>query len=233
MANENDQVIEDEVEEVSEETPSDEGVSNQETPGKSEIDVESLKADWEAKLQKTTDDLNKMKSTFQKREAELQAKYQQEQAELRRQLNETRLQGMDADQRKKYEEQMKMEELQRLQSEQSSLSAKLQEQAQILDAVQFFVQRGVPYDQLIVNQGYNTLTQSGWDWIDGELKRLRDAQTTAKPESPRKPAPSVVTDKASPSTGTTWAQLRKQYGSEENVYQMIEQGLLDPSILPK
>jgi Skp family chaperone for outer membrane proteins len=191
------------------------------------VDVEAIRRDYETKLAKSAEDLNRLKSSLQSREAQTA----KERDDLRRQMQEIRMQGMDATQRKEYEAQLQAEEFNSLQSQLEELNRKTQEQQQVFDAFQFFRQRGVPADSLPLNQGYDALVNSGWAWVDERLKN--PAQPQSKEPAPLKSAPSVVTDKSAPATGVSWGDLRAKYGSDENVYSLIEQGVLSPDILPK
>jgi hypothetical protein len=230
-----DQVTEEEeIESVDEEPTTLEGeVAAQATPAQPQVDVETLRQEYDLKLQAAQTDLNKLKSSLQKREADITKEYQQRQQLMEKQLHEARIANMDETQRKQYEANMQTEEYQNLQKQLKETEQKNQETAEVLNAMQFFLQKGVPADRLILNQGYNALTTSGWEYIEEEMTRLRQQVSNPKLQKPdRKTAPPVVTDKASPSKGTTWKELRAKYGSEEAVYQAIESGSLDPSILP-
>lgn len=217
-----------------EETLGEEGVEEQDdsTPESQQpTDAES----WKEAEKRWQTDLNNMKSSLQKREEDLRKEYKEKTDRLESQLRETRMQGMDENQRKQYEAQLVTEEYQTLQTRLQDSEAKNREMALILDAQQFFIAKGVPANKLVLNQGYDALVNSGWEVISTELEGYRNGQTNKTQTTQtktRKPAPKVVTDKSTPSTGTTWKELRARYGSEENVYSMIEQGMLDPKILP-
>lgn len=232
-----DQVTESvEVEDVAsdEATVQDGGVEQSSTPAQPASDVEKLRQEYDLKLRSAQDDLNKLKSSLQKREAEITREYQQRQQQLEKEVQNARLSSMDEASREKYLAELKTEEYNRLQQQLQEAQQRNEESSEILNAMQFFVGQGVPAERLVVNQGYNALTASGWAYINEELTRLRAAASTqtSKPEKQRKTAPGVVTDKATPSKGTTWSELRTKYGSDEAVYQAIENGSLDPSILP-
>jgi hypothetical protein len=221
---------------VPEGTPNPEAGVSQETPSQQPpMDADRVRAEYEQKLAQAQIDLNNVKSSLQKREAQVTREYQQKYDELQRQMREIRMQGMDENQRKQYEAQLQNEEYQTLQRRLEEMEQKTSEYQQMFDAQQFFMQKGVPSDKLILNQGYETLVQSGWDWVTERLKLLeQQASSPIKQEpAPLKQAPGVVTDKGTPVTGSTWAELRKQYGSDDNVYRLIEQGLLSPSVLPR
>jgi Skp family chaperone for outer membrane proteins len=223
-----------ELEGVSPETTNQQGGVPQGTPApQSPQDVERLRLEYETKLAQSQQDLNKLKSSLQSREAQVQKEWQTKYDELQRQMREVRMSGMDENQRKQYEVQLQQEEFNRLQEQLQEQTRKNQEYMAVLDAQTFFMNKGVPADKLILNQGYDALVQSGWDYVSAELERARSAQANP-PSSPQPPkqAPGVVTDKSTPTTGTTWAELRKLYGSDEAVYQLVEQGRLDPSVIP-
>jgi hypothetical protein len=196
-----------------------------------QVDVEKVKQEYEGKLSQAMQDLNNVKSSLQKRESQITREKDQQIEQLRKQMHEVRMSGMDDTQRKAYESQLINEEYEQTRQKLAEYERKTAEYQQMLDAQEFFLKKGVPADKIILNQGYETLVQSGWDWVTDELTRLRQPQQ--QQVAPLKTAPSVVTDKSTPSNGTTWAELRTLYGSDENVYRLIEQGQLDPSILPR
>jgi flagellar biosynthesis GTPase FlhF len=213
-------------------TPNPEAGVSQETPSQSpQVDVEKVKSEYEQKLAQMSQDLNQVKSSLQRREHEQRQNYEKQIAETQKQLREARMQGMDENQRKAYEAQMQQEEYQSLQSRLEEYERKTQEYEQMNGAQTFFMQKGVPANRLVLNQGYEALVQSGWDWVTEQLAAKAQPAQSTQP-SPLKTAPSVITDKSTPSTGTTWAELIAKYGSRENVYRMIEQYELPASVLP-
>jgi hypothetical protein len=219
--------------------PSDSGVSQQpaqpqvETPAPQSpaaVDVEKLIAKYEQ-------DIRQMKSSLQKREAQVNAEWQQRYNELQRQMHEVRMSRMTDEERKAYEAQLQSEEMRTLQEQLDALQNERNQFAQMMDGMAFFLQQGVPADKLVLNEGYDALVRSGWEYITTELNRLRQSASNPQPQpkpepAPLKPAPSVVTDKGTPGTGTTWAALRAQYGSDEAVYRAVEEGRLPPTIIP-
>jgi len=107
----------------------------------------------------------------------------------------------------------------------------------MLAANNYFLSNGVPANTLKNDDGYETLWNSGMDWITSEFERLRAAPVAppTPPVAPKTPpvAPPVDTGTGVPSGGPTWEDLKKKYGSEERVYELIEQRRLSPDILPK
>jgi hypothetical protein len=181
--------------------------------------------------------LNQLKSSLQKREAELTRQFNEREQKMAKELKAIRMQGMDEGQRKQYETQLANEEFQTLQAQLEEEKQKRQEMAQLVDAQNFFLSKGVPQNRLTLNQGYDALVNSGWQFIEDERQELQRLRQGGGPKEnqakQRKPAPSVVTDKGTPGNqGTTWAELRKKYGSDEAVYSLVEQGILDATIIP-
>lgn len=198
------------------------------------VDVEALKAEYEQKLARAAQDVNQVKSALQSREAAIQKQFAQEREALQKQMREIRMQGMDENQRKVYEASLAAEEVENMRQQLAETQRKNQEFAQMLDAQSFFIQQGVPANQLTFDNGYESLVNSGWGYLSQELQQLRKGQTPQSNQTaaPLKPAPSVVTDKAAPSVGPTWPELVAKYGSRENVYQLVESGNLSPTIIP-
>jgi hypothetical protein len=106
-----------------------------------------------------------------------------------------------------------------------------------LSAQSFFLEKGVPVKELKLTGSYDDLVTSGWNYITSELARvkaeLESKGTDKASEKKRKAAPEVDTSKNPTSGGSNWKSLIATYGSEENVYQLIEAGSLSPSILPE
>lgn len=211
------------------------GVATDATPTTPQtVDVDQLRADYEAKLARSQQDINQIKSSLQSREAALQVQWKQEREALRKQLREVQVRGMDENERKQYEASLATEEYQNVQQQLEEAQRKSQEFAATLDAQSFFLGQGVPLQKLVLDQGYDALVNSGWGAIAEELQTLRKGVKAPqkKQPAPLKPAPDVVVDKSAPSQGSNWSALTKKYGSRENVYQLIESGQLSPEILP-
>lgn len=213
------------------------GVAKPTTTSTQSVDVEALKAEYEQKLQRAQEDVNRVKSSLQSREAAIQKQAKEDKEQLQKQLREIRMQGMDENQRKQYEASLATEEVQNLQQRLAEAEARNQENAAVINAQQFFVAQGVPLNALKFDEGYDGLVSSGWGYLSQEITKLRqqlaDPSSIKKPVKSLKPAPDVVTDKATPRSGNaTWSDLRKKYGSDETIYQLVESGQLDPSILP-
>lgn len=199
-----------------------------------------IKAEYDKKLEKYEQDLNKMKSSLQSQSSQKDREWQAKYDELQEQLNQARMSKMTAEERKEYEQQLRDEELGKLQEQLESVQTERQTMAQILDAAQFFLNRGVPANKLVMNEGYDALARSGWDYIDAELAELRKQKGTGPtaPEQPANPAalheaPEVDTTKGPPSPGPTWAAYRAKGISDEDVYRNVESGRWPSSAIPQ
>lgn len=195
-----------------------------------EVDVDALKAKYEQ-------DISSLKSSLQKREAQVTKEWQDRYTGLERQLHETRMQSMTAEERERYERQLENEEFQSLQSKLAEIENEKALMANTVSAYGFFIQQGVPANLLNLSDGYDAVVNAGWQYLTKELADLRAAKSNPQPQkpvepAPLKPAPGVVTDKGTPGSGTTWAALRAQYGTDEAVYRAVEEGRLDPSVIP-
>lgn len=194
------------------------------------VDVEALKAKYEK-------DINSLKSTLQKQTATVEKEWQSRYNDLRQQMHEVRMSSMTEEDRAKYERQLENEEYQSLQSRLAELEQRDAQQAATVNAFQFFMQQGVPADKLNLAEGYDAVVNAGWQYLIEERNQLK-AQLANPPQpkpvepAPLKEAPSVVTDKGTPASGTTWAALRAQFGSDEAVYRAVEEGRLSASVIP-
>jgi Skp family chaperone for outer membrane proteins len=202
------------------------------------VDVEVIRAEYEQKLQRYEKDINAMKSSLQRREAQVEQEWRKRYNDLQSQLHQVRMQGMTEEERERYERQLESEEFQSLQSRLAELENEKAQQVATVNAFSFFINQGVPADKLNLSEGYDAVVSSGWQYLTEELARLRQAAANPQPQpakvepAPLKEAPKVVNDKGIPATGTTWAALRATYGSDEAVYRAVEEGRLSPSVIP-
>jgi hypothetical protein len=213
------------------ETPNPSGVTEKVTPNaQPPVDVDALK-------QKYEQDINRLRSSLQKQTAQVEKEWQSKYGNLQSQLHEIRMQGMTEEERAKYERQLESEEFQNLQSRLAELENEKAQQVATVNAFSFFTSQGVPAETLNLAEGYDAVVSAGWQYLTGELARLREAAANPQPVKPIEPAPlksapSVITDKGTPGGGTTWAALRAQYGSDEAVYRAVEEGRLPSSVIP-
>lgn len=207
------------------------------TPSTSPTDAEAQLAELKRQTIKYEADIRALKSSADKRLHDTEKTYQQQQAALRKELNAIRMASMDEDERKQYEASLAIEQQQEIAQELETTRRTAQEYQANLQAIQYFISQGVPADQLVIDQGYDVLFNSGMEWMSGEMKRLRTASPPASaPAQPGQslPTPPVVATASQgiPSTKPTWDDLRKKYGSDEQIYRLVEAGLLPGDMIP-
>jgi len=186
----------------------------------------------DAVRQKLEADINKMKSVFQKQLSDREKEWKKTEARLRQEAEEARISSMDEDQRKQYEAGATSRRMAEMEQQLAELSQAKQNTEAMFNAYNYFIAQGVPADQMVVDAGYEELWNSGMGYMTDELKRLK-AQGGKPVPVPEVKAPEVVTSTSTPAyTGTTWPELIKRFGSEEEVYSQIESGRLSPDILP-
>ncbi len=185
--------------------------------------------------QKLAKDINQVKSTLQRQIAEREKEFKTREKEFQRKLEELQKQGMDAETLKKYEAQLVETRAQEVEREKLAVEASQNEIKNTVAAMQYFVQKGVPVTELVLDQGYDALYASGMNWIFTKFDELQNqAATPPKKKVTRIDAPEVALEKGAPATtGPTWADLIKLYGSEEQVYTYVESGQLPSTIIPK
>jgi len=209
-------------------TPGSEEVSEEETPEETSVDAEALMARYER-------DLSQLKSSLQKRESKLTREWQEREAAYKRQLEELAVQNMDEDERKVYESKRAAREIEDLRARVREAEVQSEQAKASYAAIAFFMDKGVPLEELTIDDDYETLVQSGWDWIETELTRLRSSSKKPpkkKEELPKSEAPEVVTTTGAPPKKPGWDELTKKYGSMEEVFRLVEQGDLPPTIIP-
>lgn len=205
------------------------------TPDTKLKDADST-SELEAIRQKYETDISRMKSTFQRKEAEREKEFNRIQSQLDQEMERLRLASMDDDEREAYEQTSQYRKMQEMAERLEELESQNLEIESIAKAQAYFLANGVPASELVFDEGYEALWNSGMSYIMQEAKELREKLSKAPKSAPEKPpvnAPEVTTSTSTPAyTGTTWDELIKRYGSEEEVYRLIETQQLDPSILP-
>lgn len=185
---------------------------------------------------KLRDDINKMKSVFQKREAQMEKEFKTQQRKLEEQLETARVAGMDEDARKAYEATRGNKKVGELEEELSKLRSEKESAENYRNAIDQFLEAGVPKSALADTGDLNELVNSGWNWMikhQRELKEELEKLKTPKSAQPLPVPPKVDTLKAGGSTTKpTWADLEKTYGSRERVYELVEARRLSPDIIP-
>lgn len=180
-------------------------------------------------------DLNQLKSTLQRREAQLTKEAKEREAALLKQLEETKLQGMDDEARKAYEATRFSRENETLKQQLEEERRRYQEYQVFQNSVLQFRSAGVPEANLVLDGSLDDLVQSGWDYLTSRVRELESKLTAPVTPAPKElpAAPEVDTGKSqSVNTKPTWPELIAKYGSRERVYELVEQRQLNPEIIP-
>ena len=183
-----------------------------------------------AKLQK---DINALKSTFQKREASLKQQYEQQISSLRQQLEilQKKVIGEDEQARKEYDTMRLAQENEELRQQLNSLKQQTEVQQAAVQWRQFFAEEfGLPISAFSEASDPSEVLEIGFKELKG---RLEQANKSVPKVTPSNQNPTVVP--TTPQTGAvTFADLVKRFGSEEQVFQMAEEGAIDlTKVLPK
>jgi hypothetical protein len=206
------------------------------TPSTPLSDAEIQKQQLEQKIAKYESDIRNIKSTSDKRLHDAEINWQRQQAQLQKELQALRMSTMDDDERKQYEASLNVERQQEVEQELQRARQTAQEYQSNLQAIQFFLAQGVPAEKLVIDQGYDNLFNSGMEWITGELKRVRStpSQPPSTPQPNALPTPPVVATASQgvPTTKPSWSDLRAKYGNDEQIYRLVEAGLLPADIIP-
>ena len=211
------------------ETPAAGGVATPATP------AQPPQSDALAERQRLEKDINNIKSTFQRREAQLAKEAREREQELLRKLEETKVSGMDEEARKAYETQRAARRVQELETQLQEEQRKYQEYTTFQNALLQFRSAGVPENALITDGTLDDLVGSGWDWLTSRVRELESRSAVpATPPPPTLPdAPPVDTGRSSTTnTKPGWPELIQKYGSREKVYELVEARRLSPDIIP-
>lgn len=234
---------------VSQETPQEpkSGVST-ETPRAEEttdVDLEAkiaaIRAEEKAARER---DVGQVKSTLQRQQAELQRQFQEEIAKRDQQIRELELMGLSPEERKAKETQFELEKARLLEQQlYQERALRAQEQA-AREWAMFFQQLGIGSDQLD-GSSPEALVSSGWQAAARRIRSLEqrlaqaEGQQTPTPspqqgQTPqRKPAPATATQQGSTPGSRTWRQLEQDLGmTETEIWNALDRGELDPSIIP-
>lgn len=219
-------------------TPAGGGVAEA-TPAQTPVDAEALRKQIEqtaadkARLEK---DLNRFKSSTQSREAQLRKEADQKQEALRSELETIKRASMDDETRRKYDEQLAQQRIVELTDRLQQREEEMATFQATQNAIAHFRSLGVPDDVLILNGTFDDLLESGWGWVSDRVKSINTIPPV--PAAPPTPAPLPVAPRvdvsgaSTPVVKRTWADLEKEYGSREAVYDMIERKRLPGSVLP-
>lgn len=134
-------------------------------------------SDAELKLQETlalveklNKDVNNVKSTFQRREAQLSKQWEEERAQLFTELEQYKLSTLDEEGRKQYEEELRNQQLRQYEQELQKYKQKDAEWSQVQQAVEFFRTRGIDASTLPISEGYAAVFEAGMERVFSELE---------------------------------------------------------------
>jgi hypothetical protein len=193
-----------------------------------DADIQALKV----QLQKYEQDIRSIKSATDKRLHEQSQAWQQKEQELRRQNEELKLATLDDDGRAKYLKQLDDQRIAEMQTKVSAADKVQSDYQASLGAIQHFTSLGVPLTELVMDQGYDTLFQSGYKYITENYKKTLAPQQPGIPPLPQRAPDVAVTSGSTPNLQPTWTDLIAKYGSPEEVFRLVEVGRLDPTIIP-
>ena len=192
--------------------------------------------DLAAKYEK---DIAKLKSSFQRQINDLDKRHRDElEAERQRQVQLQR-DLLPEDKRPEFDKRLETDRLTRLEQENQALQAQLQERTIRQQWADYFQDKfgldtsGIRADTVeeFVNAAHEELSVA--------MRKARQNVTSAQPQpTPQVQMPSIqapdvdASPDAPATTGETWDVLIRKYGSAEEVYRRVEQGLLNPSIIP-
>lgn len=211
------------------------GVDTPSTPMNLPADAKSNAVDGNKEsIEKLANDLNAMKSTFQKREAALTREWDDREKQYKQQLEQLKVATMDDEQRKEYESTAAVRRLVEMEEALQNVAAQSEEAQSMLTAQRYFLSQGVPLNALNLEEGYDALWHSGMASLTAELENLRKQRSTSTAQQPSTiTAPAVVTGNNAPaSVGPNWSDLIKKYGDEETVYRLVETGQLSADHIP-
>ncbi len=191
-------------------------------------------------VQKYEEDIRKLKSTYDRRDAQRQQDFAKREEEFNRKLRELEVRGMDEETRKKYEAEHKDAELQRLAQEKQQYQQQLQDIQTARNYEKFFLESGVPASKLVLDQGLEALAESGWNTLREMVGTLREENEKLKKggtvsnddRNLPEPPPTLNHNNQNP-TKLSISDAAKRYagGDEDRLYSMIEKGTVSPSVL--
>jgi len=226
------------------ETPADGSVTKVTPPQGAADGGQDYAKKYEELLQKSTSDINNLKSTLQSQQAQQQRQWNQERQQMEEKLRQAQLVPLDDDARKEFLRNLELEKANQYRQEAENAKQELEAERASSSYRDYFIAQGVPADKLVTGQGLEVLVQSGWQGIQSIMTDLRtklkqfetQSAATLGAAAPQPPVDSSRTPiSASPApagNGTNWDALIKRYGSAEEVYRLVETGELSPTIIP-
>jgi hypothetical protein len=198
----------------------------------------------EAKIQAREQDINKLKSTYDKQLAQTKKQFEEEQRKLQEEVQKAKLATMTDEQKAQFERQLELEQAQQWKQKALQYEQQMQELEVRNNYTQYFVeQMGVPKEKLNLNGDINALVQSGWEGVQSQVKELQSkvseyetklTQGTAlQPQQPEVPERSPLTNQInSGAPKIAWADIEKRYPNLEEYFAKLERDEIDPRTIP-
>lgn len=214
-------------------SPNGDVVDKQPTPSKeSSGSGEDLVAKYER-------DIAKIKSATQRQINESEKRHREELEALRQQQIQFQRDMIPEEKRPEFDSRLERERLAQLEKENQQLRAMTQEQQVRQQWTAYFQDKfGVDVTHIATSAGdFDDFLSQAHEEVATQLKQARSTLNSA-PVGPQTPATLTPPDvegapDAPATTGESWDVLIRRYGSQEEVYRMVEQGLLNPRIIPK
>jgi len=209
-----------------------------------DVQADKLK-ELETKLQKREEDINKLKSSLQKSQELERKQWELEKKKMQDDLNAVKLSSMTDEQKKQFEREQQLEEAQSWKERATRLEQSIEEKQIAANYIEYFKSVGVANEKLVLDQGIDTLVNSGWAGLQEvvankdakirelEAKMLNPLSATEVAQAPQRTP--ITSQQISTNPGMTWKDVADKYGNGnlDKVYTRIERGELPPSILPQ
>jgi len=198
--------------------------------------------DLEVALQKREQDINKLKSTYDKQLAQTKKQFEDEQKKLQEEVRSVKMSGMTDEQKRQFERQLEVEQAGQWREKAQQYERQIQELEIVNNYTQYFQDQGVAKEKLVTNAGVDALVQSGWEGIQEVMTGLKqkvadyEGKLTQGTVLEKKPDETPQTVERSPLTETppptqqswTWEEVEKAYGTLDNYFSKVERQEISP-----
>lgn len=225
-------------------------------PNQSSDAQASAMNDLRTQIERLTNDINRLKSSSDRRFAQAQDQWNRERAELQTRLQQTATANMDEAGKAKYEQEMTRLRLEQAEAELQNYRNEQARNQQREQYVEMFAQYGVKREELDLSSD-EALAQSGWEAVGRNVTAMQarlaqfesgqapqppvqpPANTPKVPEAPVAPPVFTGTGQAAPQ-GVHFNDMKKELGaryqrpiSDEEIFKEMDRGRIDPSqIIP-